>query len=278
MEQIGILTITLLIVNGLLTYKGFQDVAFFDKYAFNVHKVLVDKEYRRLVTSGFLHGNWTHYLFNMITLYLFSDSLEAFLGIPSFLLVFFGSLIGGNLVALYIHRNHPDYTAIGASGAVSGLIFASIALFPGMNIGFILLPIEIPGWLYGIVYVAVSIYGIKSQRGNIGHEAHLGGGVVGLIIAILLDPSVLTTNLFPIALILVPAIVFFYLIVKMPHLLLLSSSPFTKTTGVQSFEDKYNSEKVEKQFEIDSILDKISKKGYESLSKKDQDRLKELTK
>lgn len=141
MEEIGILTLVLLIANGLITYKGLNDIIFIDKYVFNVDQILVNKDYKRLITSGFLHADWMHFAFNMITLYLFSQSLEAYVGIPVFLILYFGSLIGGNLFALYIHRNHPDYTAIGASGAVSGLVFASIGLFPGMEIGFILLPI-----------------------------------------------------------------------------------------------------------------------------------------
>jgi len=277
MEEIGIITLSILIVNGLVTYKGLKDSSFLDQYSFKVHEVLFNKDYKRLVTSGFLHANWTHFLFNMITLYLFSDSLEAIFGIPSFLLIYFGSLIGGNLFVLFVHRNHSDYSAIGASGAVSGLIFASIALFPGMEIGFILLPIQIPGWLFGIAYVAYSIYGIKSQRDNIGHEAHLGGGVIGLIIAILLNGSILETNLFPIALILVPSLVFLFLLIKMPHLLIVSN-PFTKSKGLHSIEDQYNANKINRQSEIDKILDKINKKGYENLSKKDQERLKELTK
>ncbi len=277
MEEIGIITLSILVVNGLVTYKGLKDSSFLDQYSFKVDEVLFNKDYKRLITSGFLHANWTHFLFNMITLYLFSDSLEAIFGIPSFLLIYFGSLIGGNLFALYVHRNHSDYSAIGASGAVSGLIFASIVLFPGMEIGFILLPIQIPGWLFGIAYVAYSIYGIKSQRDNIGHEAHLGGGVIGLIIAILLNASILETNLFPIALILVPSLVFLFLLIKMPHLLIVSN-PFTKSKGLHSIEDQYNTNKINKQSEIDKILDKINKKGYENLSKKDQERLKELTK
>ena len=227
MEDIGIITLSLIIANGIVTYKGLKDFTFLDKFSFNVDQILVNKDYKRLITSGFLHVNWTHFTFNMITLYLFSSSLEASIGIPAFLILYFASLIGGNLFALYIHRNHPDYTAIGASGAVSGLVFASIGLFPGMEIGFILLPIYIPAWLYGIAYVLYSIYGIKSQRDNIGHEAHLGGGIVGLLIAIILNPNIMSTNYLPIILILIPSLTFLFLIIKKPHLLIVEN-PFSK--------------------------------------------------
>jgi len=277
MEEIGIITFLLIIANGIVTYKGLNDFIFFDKFLFNVDRILIDKDYKRLVTSGFLHADWTHFAFNMITLYLFSQSLEAYIGIPAFLALYFVSLVGGNLLALYIHRNHPDYSAIGASGAVSGLVFASIGLFPGMEIGFILLPIFIPAWLYGIAYVLYSIYGIKTKKDNIGHEAHLGGGIVGLIIAIGINPSIIQTNYFPIILILIPSLTFLYLIVKKPHFLIVQN-PFSKTKNVVTIEDKYNSNKASKQSELDKILDKINKKGYDKLTKKEKDKLNELSK
>lgn len=277
MEEIGIITLLLIIANGIVTYNGLKGFNFFDKFLFNVDRILVDKDYKRLITSGFLHADWTHFGFNMITLYLFSQSLEAYIGIPAFLALYFTSLIGGNLLALYIHKNHSDYSAIGASGAVSGLVFASIGLFPEMEIGFVLLPIYIPAWLYGIAYVLYSIYGIKTKKDNIGHEAHLGGGIVGLVIAIVINPSIIQTNSLPIILILVPSLIFLYLIVKKPHFLIVQN-PFSKSKNILTIEDKYNSTKASKQNELDRILDKINKKGYDKLSKKEKDKLNELSK
>lgn len=277
MEEIGILTLILIGANGVMTYTGLKDSGYLDKFSFNVDHVLLGKDYKRLVTSGFLHVDWMHFSFNMITLYFFSQGLEAFIGIPAFLVLYFTSLVGGNLLALYIHRNHPDYTAIGASGAVSGLVFASIGLFPEMEIGFILLPIQIPAWLFGIAYVLYTIYGIKAQSDNIGHEAHLGGGIVGLLIAVALEPGILSTNYFPIILILLPALTFLFLIIKKPHLLIVPN-PFSKSKGVFTIEDKYNFNKASKQSELDKILDKINEKGYESLSKKEKDKLNKLSK
>lgn len=277
MEEIGILTLLLIITNGITTYKGLQDIAFFNQYLFNVDQILINKDYKRLVTSGFLHANWPHFVFNMITLYLFGKGLEDYIGIPAFLGLYFTSLIGGNLLALYIHRNHPDHSAIGASGAVSGLVFASIGLFPGMEIGFILIPVYIPAWLYGIAYVLYSIYGIKTRKDNIGHEAHLGGGIIGLLIAIVINPSVIQTNYLPIILILIPSLAFLYVIIKKPHFLIVQN-PFSKPKNVFTIDDKYNHNRVSKQNELDQILDKINKKGFDKLSKKERDKLNELSK
>lgn len=275
MENIGIISLAILIANALITYMGLKESAFLEKYAFKIKEILFHKEYIRLISSGFLHVNWLHFGLNMLTLYIFSESLEADLGILYYLLIYFGSLIGGNLFALFVHRNHENYSAVGASGAVSGLVFASIGLYPGMELGLLLIPIFIPAWLFGLLYVAYSIYGIKSQRDNIGHEAHLGGGVIGLLIAILIDSSILRSNPLPIALILIPSLTFLFFIIKKPHLLMTTNS-FKKSEGVPFFEDKYNAKKMDKQAEIDAILDKISKHGYKNLSKKDRDRLKEL--
>ena len=277
MEEIGILTLSLIITNGIVSYKGLNDFTFFNKFSFNIDQILVTKDYKRLITSGFLHADWTHFGFNMITLYFFSRGLESSVGFFSFLILYFVSLLGGNLFALYIHRNHPDYTAIGASGAISGLIFASIGLFPGMEIGFILLPIYIPAWLYGMAYVLYSIYGIKSQKDNIGHEAHLGGGIVGLLTAIILNPNIMTTNYLPIILIIIPTFTFLFFIIKKPHLLIIEN-PFSKSKKAFTIEDKYNFDKVAKQKELDKILDKINKKGYDKLTKKEKDKLNELSK
>jgi len=277
MEKIGIISLTLIIINGIVTYQGLKDFAFSNKYSFSIKHILVNKEYRRLISSGFLHANWMHFIFNMLTLYLFSKSLETTLGFATFLSLYFVSLIGGNLFALYIHRNHPDYTAVGASGAVSGLVFASIGLYPGLEIGFIFIPLHIPAWLFGLLYVLYSIYGIKSQRDNIGHEAHLGGGIIGLLVAIIIKPDILVTNYLPIILILTPAFIFLFLIIRMPYFLLVSN-PFSKSKGIMTIEDKYNSNKVNKQNELDIILDKIKEKGYDNLSQKEKDKLNDLSK
>ena len=155
--MIGLL---LIIANVAVSYKGFKDHAFFDRYKFSIDGIRLYKDYKRLLTSNFLHVGWSHLLFNMLSLYLFSGPLESYLGSANFLLIYFVSMVGCNLLTLLIHRNHGDYSSVGASGGVSGILFASIALFPGMKIGFFFLPLSIPAWLFGILYIAFSIYGI----------------------------------------------------------------------------------------------------------------------
>ena len=278
MENIGIAGLVVVITNFLVSYKGFKNNLFFESYKFNVDKILIRKDYVRLVSSGFLHADWMHLIFNMVSLFLFSSLLENEIGPILFLIIYFMSLIGGNLFALYIHRNHGDYSAIGASGAVSGVIFASIALYPGIGISFILLPISIPSWIYGILFIAYSIYGIKTKRDNIGHEAHLGGAIIGLITALVIQPSIITSNYVTISLIIIPTLVFLYLIITKPHILMTNDFNFKKKNPSLTFEQKHNTKKINKQKELDKLLDKINKKGIDKLSKKEKQRLKDLSK
>jgi membrane associated rhomboid family serine protease len=273
-EIIGLILIT---INIVFSYKGFTNRAFFDGYKFEVDRILINKDYIRLITSGFLHTGWMHLIFNMISIYIFSGLLEISLGRIQFLLIYFASLIGGNLFSLLVHRNHSDYSAVGASGAICGIMFASIVLFPGLEIGFFMLPISFPSWLYGIVYILYTIYAVKSNKDNIGHEAHLGGALVGMILALLLAPSAFAENYVTILIITIPTILFTYLAITKPHILLVNNS-FNKTTkNYYSIDHKYNEERNFKQREIDRILEKINRKGINSLSNKEKELLEEYS-
>jgi membrane associated rhomboid family serine protease len=191
-------------LTALISYKGFNDRLFFEKYMLRVGSILNGKEYVRVVSSGFLHADWTHLFFNMFTLYFFGPEVMAHAGMVNFLIIYFGSMVFGSLMAIYFNKNNWNYSAIGASGAVSGIIFSSIILFPGMSLFILPIPFPIPGWLFGIGYVIYSIYGMKRQLGNIGHGAHLGGGIAGILITILLMPYVILESWMTILLLLVP--------------------------------------------------------------------------
>jgi len=270
MGSLGFVGLGLIIVNVAFSYKGFKDFAFFERYSFEVDRILIDKDYKRLVTSGFLHVDWFHLLFNMFSLYAFSRILESTLGELDYFIIYLASLIGGNLFALYINRNYGDYSAVGASGAVCGIIFASIALFPGMGIQLFGLPVSIPSWLYGVGFVLGSIYGIRSKRDNIGHEAHLGGALVGLAVAIIMQPSALADNWLTIILIVVPSAAFIYIIARRPELLYIPG-PFHRQRRKRFFaDDAYNADKTRRQKQVNDVLDKINRSGINSLTKKER--------
>ena len=275
MTETGIIGLVIIGMNVAVSYKGFTDRVFFDNYKFEVNRILKYKEYWRLITSGFLHVSWMHLILNMVSLYLFS-SLMANLGWLSFLIIYVASLIVGDLLALFIHREHGDYSSVGASGAVYGIIFAAIALFPDMEILlFGLLPV--PSWSYGLLYIGYSMYGIRSGRDNIGHEAHLGGALIGMVIAVILEPEAFAKNYLSILLITAPVIVFIYLIIVNPQALRIGSYYQHTPRTYFDIDDLYNEERANKQTELDRLLDKIGKSGIDSLSKKERQRLDELS-
>ena len=275
MENSSAIGLIIIIFTCLTSYKGLVDPRFYNQYVFQVDKILIEKEYGRMVTSGFLHANWIHLAFNMSTLYAFSASLEMTLGIQNYAIIYFSSLIGGSLLSLYIHRNYGDYTAIGASGAVCGVIFASIALYPEVEIG--TFGLYFPSWLYALLFISISIFGIKSQATNIGHDAHLGGALVGLLTAVALRPETFQNNYWIILLIALPTIAFIAFLVRRPEILLVDNV-FSKKQGFETFEDKYNTKKLTNAQEIDKILDKIRDKGVDSLTSKEKDTLDKYSK
>ena len=274
MPGAGMIGLLLVIINVIVSYRGFKDYAFFNRYKFSVGSIRLQKDYKRLITSDFLHVSWTHLIFNMLSLFIFSGPVEAYLGSVNFLLIYVASMIGCNLLTLLIHWRDGDYSSVGASGAVSGIIFAAIALFPDMKMGFFFLPIHIPAWIFGLLYVAFSMWGIKSKSDNIGHEAHLGGALVGMGTAVLIHPAAFAQNYWVILLITIPAIIFLYLIVTRPHLLMVDNYYFKTHSNHYSVDHKYNEERTNRQQEVDRILDKISKHGMSSLSEKEKQVLK----
>lgn len=278
MNLSGTISLLLIFTTVIFSYKGLTSDLIYERYNFNVAKILISKEYKRLIASGFLHVSWMHLILNMLTLYFFSSTVEFYLGGFNFLLIYFVSLVSGNLFALFIHRNHDEFSSVGASGAVCGVIFASIALAPGMGIGFFILPVSITAWLYGLVFVLYSIYGIRSKSDNVGHEAHLAGALTGMLLAVAMYPASLKQNYITILLIAIPSIAFIYIILTRPHVLLIDNNYFKLHKRYYSIDQKYNAEKMEREKEVDRILEKISRKGMKSLTQKEKEILKNHSK
>ncbi|QBA21593.1 rhomboid family intramembrane serine protease [Chryseobacterium indologenes] len=173
-----IVVIIIIAATCIFSYMGFNNTALFEKYKFNVGAIANRKEYVRLISSAFLHADFMHLFFNMLSLYFFQGVVISFFGEIGFLILYFGSMILGNLFSLQIYKKQPWYSAIGASGAVSGIIFASIAMAPNeISVNFL------PGWLFGTLYFGYSVYMMLNpkQWDNLGHAAHLGGAFFGLV-------------------------------------------------------------------------------------------------
>lgn len=191
-------TVLLIIIaaTAIISFMGFNNPNLFEKYKFNVGAILHNKEYIRLLSAGFLHADMMHLLFNMMTLYFFGPIVIEAFGDFGFLLVYFGSILLGNIFSLYLYKNQSWYSAIGASGGVSGILFAAIAIYPFLGIMFFFIPIPISGYIFGLLYFGYSVYMMLNprQNDNIGHAAHLGGAFFGLFYAVLLFPGQAVEN------------------------------------------------------------------------------------
>ncbi|MDG1805050.1 rhomboid family intramembrane serine protease [Flavicella sp.] len=200
--------LSIIIINVLFSYKGIQDRLFLDRYKFQVGPILAGQKLR-LFTSGFLHIDYMHLGFNMYALYIFSDAVVDSLGVLNFLIVYVGSMFLGNLFSLAYHKNEPYYSAVGASGAVSGIVYSAVMLYPNMSLIMFPIPIPIPGYIFGIGYLLYSIYAMKKQLGNVGHSAHLGGAIGGFGLTLLLYPQLIFENPVMIGLLAIPIVLLF---------------------------------------------------------------------
>ena len=191
----------------MISYKGINDDNFFRKYQFHVGSIRAGEQIR-MITSGFLHADIAHLAFNMITLYFFAPIVIQTLGDFSFLIVYAGSLIFGSLLTMAFHGNEYSYRAVGASGAVTGVLYSAILMYPNMTIG-IFGVIPMPAYLFGIAYLLYSIYGMKSRTDNIGHTAHFGGAIGGYVITLIKMPSLIHDNLLMVILLAIPIVILF---------------------------------------------------------------------
>jgi membrane associated rhomboid family serine protease len=156
---------------------------------FRPYWVVRRAEYDRLITSGFVHADLGHLLFNAITFYSFAFTLERYIGTVRFVALYFVGLLFGNFGTYFKHRNDPQYSTLGASGAILAVLFASIVYFPGQSLYFLPIPVPIPAPLFALGYLAYSYYSARQSRGRINHDAHIGGALTGLAFVALTDPG-----------------------------------------------------------------------------------------
>jgi len=185
-------TLILLVINGLIgAYTLMVDASPIDKMAFRPYAFYHERQFWRLLTAGFVHGGFGHLFVNMITLFFFGPTVEHLLGPGGFLAVYFGSDIVANLATLARYRDDRAYGAIGASGAISGVLFSYCLFFPFSTL-LIFFALPMPALMFAVLYVAYSIYAAKQLSDRIAHEAHLGGALGGVILTIIIVPEAIT--------------------------------------------------------------------------------------
>lgn len=203
-------TIAIIAANVLVSLRGFRDVRFFERYKFGVGAIQAGQK-DRMVTSGFLHVDVAHLFLNMLTLYFFANVVINWFNPAKFLIIYLISLVAGSLLALFFHKNEPYYSAVGASGAVTGILYAAILLQPGMDLYLMFIPIPIPAYVLGIAYMLYSIYGMKNRLGNIGHTAHFGGAIGGYVTTLIFKPDLIFNETLMVVLLAIPILILFAL-------------------------------------------------------------------
>jgi membrane associated rhomboid family serine protease len=144
--------------------------------------------YATIFTSGFVHADGMHLLFNMVTFYFFAFPLERHIGGTQFTLLYLLGLIVSHAQTWYVHRKNPEYSSLGASGAIAAVLFAAIVYFPEQSLIIFPIPLPIPAPLFGVCYLAYTWYAARQRQGRINHDAHLGGAITGLVYVAIAEP------------------------------------------------------------------------------------------
>ena len=189
------LTIVIILVSIGLSWYAWQNPSLLDKWVFNPVRVSKYNEYYRFITSGFIHADVGHLIFNMFSLYFFGEAMEMFLGgyfgsngTIYYLLLFLAGIVVSDIPTFLKHRNNSNYNSLGASGGVSALLFAFILLAPLQKVC-LYFAICVPGFIFGGIYMAYSFYESRQNRGRVNHDAHLYGALFGIVFMAFLLPE-----------------------------------------------------------------------------------------
>lgn len=185
----ALIILLLTIVVSLYTLYGNRSLLY--RWMFSPYRVRTENAYHTFITSGLIHVDLTHLAFNMITFFFFAFKLESIVGAVNFLIIYFGSMIISDLGSFFKHKHNPEFRSLGASGAVSGIVFSSILYFPTSKMMIMPIPIPIPAYLFGILYLAWCYWAERYSRDNINHSAHMLGAIAGALITIILNPDVI---------------------------------------------------------------------------------------
>lgn len=183
-------TYIILIIAAIVSFIGFNNEGFRDKYLFYPYGIKNERQYYRFVTNVFLHGDMQHLIFNCVTFYIFGTYLEVRLLViyhdpimtqVVFWTLIFGSMVTSSMYAYYKHRFDPYYRALGLSGVACAVLFATFTLDPNMEIRNMIFPIPFKAWMYGIIYLGFEIYANRTKKSNIAHDAHISGAIFGIV-------------------------------------------------------------------------------------------------
>jgi len=188
MQHFGAPAILVLTV-GISLLGLFRVPAVIHKFLFRPYYFLRNREYDTMIMSGFIHADLGHLLFNMFTFYFFAFPMERFIGTPRFVVLYFLGLVLSHTCTFVKHRNDAEYASLGASGAVSAVLFAYIVYFPTSTLMIMPIPVPIPAALFAVGYVWYSWWAARHSHDRINHDAHLCGALSGVLFVALTDPG-----------------------------------------------------------------------------------------
>jgi membrane associated rhomboid family serine protease len=187
--------IVIIVITSLISFNAFSDDRLFDKLHFSAYRIKHHGEYYRFISNVLIHADLTHLLFNMFSLYFLGEAMEFFLfdyygkqvGEFHFLMIYILGGVMANVYAYFRHQNDPGYRSVGASGAVSAVIFAAIMWMPGMELYLMFIPIPIPAFIFGPLYLAFEYWSHKRGGTGIAHDAHIGGAIFGVLYVLIIN-------------------------------------------------------------------------------------------
>ena len=271
-------TMIILVVTALATFRAFQRPDLQERWIFDPRAILAHREYYRMFTCGLIHADWTHFAFNAFSFYSFARNLEFIYGARTMLLIYGSAIFGGSVLSLVIQRHH-EYRALGASGGVCGILFASIFLLPGNAITLFLLPVPVPAYVYAILFLIGSYMAHRRQSDNIGHDAHLGGAIVGLLVAAALYPQLIQAapRMFA-GVLLLSLTILAFLIFDPLQLWNLRLGVRVETDADAPIQPRRPEiTRDHKLAELDRLLDQVSRDGLKSLSSAQRKKLEQLS-
>jgi membrane associated rhomboid family serine protease len=186
------LSVALVIFSGTIAFSLlglYSNPKIVERNLFRPYWIARKKQYDTFITSGFVHADLMHLLFNMMTFFFFAFPLETWIGSVKFTLLYFIGLVASHIGTYRKHKNNPEYASLGASGAISAVLFASIVYNPYQTLYIIPIPFPIPAPLFAVAYLAYSWWASKNPHGRINHDAHFGGALAGLAFVALTDPA-----------------------------------------------------------------------------------------
>ena len=192
MENISI-TIGIIVITCLISFSAFSSQKIMNDLIMWPTEMREKNQWYRFISSGFLHGDIVHLIFNMVTLFMFGQGIvepacEELSGKWMYLVLYFGGMVIADIPSYLKHKDDYQYRSLGASGAVSAVVFAGIVFFPTMKMGLFFIPPIIPAYIFGPLYLLYCVWAAKQSRDNINHDAHLWGALFGLVFPIALHP------------------------------------------------------------------------------------------